>query len=179
MTLAERDTEKSNDLSTEPQSLVDADTLAMRRLKLWIRMLGVTRQVENQLREFLRVDHDTTLPRFDVMAALHRWRDGLTMTELSRTLLISNGNATTVVNRLVKDGLVMRILSEEDRRRITVKLTPKGLATFESVAAEHREMVDDLLGDLDEGDLDAMRGVLRRLRDSLSAQPAPPPSDEQ
>lgn len=178
MTLAERDTEKSNDLSTEPQSLVDADTLAMRRLKLWIRMLGVTRQVENQLREFLRVDHDTTLPRFDVMAALHRWRDGLTMTELSRTLLISNGNATTVVNRLVKDGLVMRILSEEDRRRITVKLTPKGLATFESVAAEHREMVDDLFGDLDEGDLDAMRGVLRRLRDSLSAQPAPPPSDE-
>ena len=180
MTLAERDTEKSNDLSTDlySQAPVDADTLAMRRLKLWIRMLGVTRQVENQLREFLRVDHDTTLPRFDVMAALHRWRDGLTMTELSRTLLISNGNATTVVNRLVKDGLVMRILSEEDRRRITVKLTPKGLATFESVAAEHREMVDDLFGDLDQADLDAMRDVLRRLRDSLSAQPAPPPSDE-
>ena len=180
MTLAERDTEKSNDLSTDlhSQAPVDADTLAMRRLKLWIRMLGVTRQVENQLREFLRVDHDTTLPRFDVMAALHRWRDGLTMTELSRTLLISNGNATTVVNRLVKDGLVMRIHSDEDRRRITVKLTPKGLATFESVAAEHREMVDDLFGDLDEGDLDAMRGVLRRLRDSLSTQPAPSPSDE-
>ena len=179
MTLAERDTEKSNDLSTEPQSPVDADTLAMRRLKLWIRMLGVTRQVENQLREFLRVDHDTTLPRFDVMAALHRWRDGLTMTELSRTLLISNGNATTVVNRLVKDGLVMRIHSDEDRRRITVKLTPKGLATFEAVAAEHREMVDDLFGDLDQADLDAMRGVLRRLRDSLAAQPEAAPSDEQ
>ena len=180
MTLAERDTEKSNDLSTDfhSQAPIDADTLAMRRLKLWIRMLGVTRQVENQLREFLRVDHDTTLPRFDVMAALHRWRDGLTMTELSRTLLISNGNATTVVNRLVKVGLVMRIHSDEDRRRITVKLTPKGLATFESVAAEHREMVDDLFGDLDQADLDAMRGVLRRLRDSLSAQPAPPPSDE-
>ena len=51
MTLAERDTEKSNDLSTDlhSQAPVDADTLAMRRLKLWIRMLGVTRQVENQL----------------------------------------------------------------------------------------------------------------------------------
>ena len=180
MTRREAANTMSNDLSTDlhSQAPLDGDTLAMRRLKLWIRMLGVTRQVENQLREFLRVDHDTTLPRFDVMAALHRWRDGLTMTELSRTLLISNGNATTVVNRLVKDGLVMRIHSDEDRRRITVKLTPKGLATFESVAAEHREMVDDLFGDLDQADLDAMRGVLRRLRDSLSAQPAPPPSDE-
>lgn len=176
----------SNDLSTDlhsqavPASVSDNDPLAMRRLKLWIRMLGVTRQVESQLREFLRVDHDTTLPRFDVMAALHRWRDGLTMTELSRTLLISNGNATTVVNRLVKDGLVTRIHSEQDRRRITVRLTPKGLATFETVAAEHREMINNLFGDLDEDDLDAMRAVLRRLRDSLSAQPAPAPapSDE-
>ena len=172
----------SNDLSTDPQSQAildpEDDPLAMRRLKLWIRMLGVTRQVENQLREFLRVDHDTTLPRFDVMAALHRWRDGLTMTELSRTLLISNGNATTVVNRLVKDGLVTRIHSDEDRRRTTVRLTPKGLATFETVAAEHRDMVNGLFGDLAEDDLDAMRAVLRRLRDSLSAQPAPPPSDE-
>ncbi|WP_255435498.1 MarR family winged helix-turn-helix transcriptional regulator [Paracoccus sp. S1E-3] len=160
------------------QAPLDSDALATRRLKLWIRMLGVTRQMENQLREFLRVDHDTTLPRFDVMAALHRWRDGLTMTELSRTLLISNGNATTVVNRLVKDGLVRRIHSDADRRRITVKLTPKGLSTFEAVAAEHRQMVDGLFGDLDQADLDAMRGVLRRLRDSLSSQPAPPPSDE-
>ena len=180
MTRREAANTMSNDLSTDlhSQAPLDGDTLAMRRLKLWIRMLGVTRQVENQLREFLRVDHDTTLPRFDVMAALHRWRDGLTMTELSRTLLISNGNATTVVNRLVKDGLVMRIHSDEDRRRITVKLTPKGLTTFEAVAAEHRDMVNDLFGDLDLADLDAMRGVLRRLRDSLSAQPAPPPSDE-
>ncbi|NHF72857.1 MarR family winged helix-turn-helix transcriptional regulator [Paracoccus xiamenensis] len=164
----------SNDLSTDIHSRSalgsEDDPLAMRRLKLWIRMLGVTRQVENQLREFLRVSHDTTLPRFDVMAALHRWRDGLTMTELSRTLLISNGNATTVVNRLVKDGLVARIHSEEDRRRITVRLTPKGLETFEAVAAEHRDMVNDLFGDMTEADLDAMRGVLRRLRDGLSTQ---------
>lgn len=162
-----------NDLTRITPTDTDDGTLAVRRLKLWIRMLGVTRQVENQLREFLRVRHDTTLPRFDVMAALHRWRDGLTMTELSRTLLISNGNATTVVNRLVKDGMVSRIHSEEDRRRITVKLTPMGLAMFEAVAAEHREMVDGLFDGLDGEDLDLMRDVLRRLRDSLAAEETP------
>lgn len=133
-------------------------------------MLGVTRQAENVLREFLRVEHDTTLPRFDVMAALHRRPDGLTMTELSRTLLISNGNATTVVNRLVKDGLVARIHSEEDRRRITVTLTPKGLTTFETLASEHRALVDQLFSEMSAEDLDAMRGILRRLRSSLSTE---------
>ena len=65
-------------------------------------------RAKSDLREFLRLRHDTTLPRFDVMAALWRRRDGVTMSELSRMLLVSNGNATAVVDRLEKDGLVRR-----------------------------------------------------------------------
>ena len=80
--------------------------LSKRRLKLWIRMLGVTRTTEARLRDYLRREHNTTLPRFDVLAALWRNRDGLTMGELSRMLLISNGNATDVVSRLEAEGLL-------------------------------------------------------------------------
>ena len=104
------------------------DPLSKRRLKMWIRLLGVTRVAESDLREFLRVQHQTTLPRFDVMAALYRRRDGVTMSELSRMLLVSNGNATTVVDRLEKDGLVRRTPSETDRRTVFVALTAEGLA---------------------------------------------------
>ncbi|MDP0927699.1 MarR family transcriptional regulator [Paracoccus onubensis] len=156
----------------EKQDFASSDdgALAVRRLKLWIRMLGVTRLVENQLREFLRVDHDTTLPRFDVMATLHRRRDGLSMTELSRTLLISNGNATAVVDRLVRDGLVRRIHSDADRRRVTVILTPKGVAQFEALAVRHRATIDRLFAQLDDADLDMMRDVLRRLRSDLTGE---------
>lgn len=146
----------------------DDGALAVRRLKLWIRMLGVTRLVENRLREFLRVGHDTTLPRFDVLATLHRRREGLTMTELSRTLLISNGNATAVVERLVKDGLVRRSSSDEDRRRVTVTLSPEGVAQFEALAVEHRATIDRLFAGLNDEDLDMMRDVLRRLRSDLT-----------
>lgn len=74
--------------------MAENDPLSKRRLKLWIRLLGVTRAAEAELREFLRVKHNTTLPRFDVMAALYRRREGATMSELSRMLLVSNGNAT-------------------------------------------------------------------------------------
>ena len=73
-----------------------SDHLSKRRLKMWIRLLGVTRAAEGGLREFLRLRHGTTLPRFDVMAALYRRREGVTMTELSRMLLVSNGNAPRV-----------------------------------------------------------------------------------
>ncbi|MCV2865869.1 MarR family winged helix-turn-helix transcriptional regulator [Albidovulum sediminicola] len=111
--------------------------LSKRRLKLWIRLLAVTRTAENRLREFLRVEHGTTLPRFDVMAALYRRRGGVTMSELSRMLLVSNGNATAVVDRLEAEAMVRRTPSQTDRRTVFVALTEAGLAAFETLAADH------------------------------------------
>ena len=139
------------------------DPLSKRRLKMWIRLLGVTRVAESHLREFLRVDHATTLPRFDVMAALYRRRDGVTMSELSRMLLVSNGNATTVVDRLENDGLVRRTPSESDRRTIFVALTAEGLEQFETLAAEHEREIGTLFGSLSEPDLDQLTEILKRM----------------
>lgn len=126
-------------------------------------MLGVTRASESHLREFLRVKHDTTLPRFDVLAALYRRRDGVTMSELSRMLLVSNGNATAVVDRLEKDGLVRRTQSDTDRRTVFVALTPEGLAQFEGLASDHEHEVDRLFATLSEPDLEALTEILKRM----------------
>lgn len=136
--------------------------LSKRRLKTWIRLLGVTRGAENHLRDYLRRAHGTTLPRFDVMAALWRKREGVTMSELSRLLLVSNGNATAVVDRLEADGLVRREAEDGDRRRIRVRLTPEGLETFEIMALGHEAEVDEILGRLSETDLEALRDILSR-----------------
>lgn len=138
------------------------DPLSKRRLKTWIRLLGVTRRAENALREFLRVNHDTTLPRFDVMAALWRRREGVTMSELSRMLLVSNGNATAVVDRLEKDGLARRTPSETDRRTVYVALTDEGIRQFELQAAGHEQELNTLFANLTEADLDALTDILRR-----------------
>lgn len=132
-----------------------------RRLKMWIRLLGVTRSAENGLREYLRVTHETTLPRFDVMAALFRRREGVTMSELSRMLLVSNGNATAVVDRLEREGLVRRTPSEVDRRTVHVTLTPEGTAAFEAMAEGHEAEVARLFAGLTEEELDQMTAILK------------------
>lgn len=137
--------------------------LSKRRLKMWICMLGVTRGSESHLREFLRVKHNTTLPRFDVMAALYRRRDGVTMSELSRMLLVSNGNATAVVDRLEKDGLVRRTQSDSDRRTVFVALTPEGLAQFEGLASDHEAEVNKLFNGLTDADLESLTEILKRM----------------
>lgn len=138
------------------------DPLSKRRLKAWIRLLNVTRQAENQLREYLRVNHDTTLPRFDVMAALWRRRDGLSMSDLSRALLVSNGNATAVVDRLERDGLVIRTPVANDRRTVRATLTDEGMRVFEAMAAAHEREVNGLFAGLDAADLEALRTILQK-----------------
>lgn len=138
--------------------------LSRRRLRTWIRLLRLTRRSENHLREFLRVNYNTTLPRFDVMAALHRNNAPMKMSELSRMLLVSNGNATTVIDRLEKDGLATRALAKSDRRVVEVQLTDQGRAQFEIQAAAHEAEVDQLFAGLGHEELDALREMLRHTK---------------
>jgi DNA-binding MarR family transcriptional regulator len=131
--------------------------------KRWCINHAHTRITEAQLREFLRVEHGSTLPRFDVMAALHRSDDDLTMTELSRKLLVSNGNTTTVVDRLESDGLVARTPSAADRRVVHVSLTEAGRRHFAQLAVDHEAHVDSLFSGVSTSDLDALDELLQRM----------------
>ncbi|HZB39855.1 MAG TPA: MarR family transcriptional regulator [Ilumatobacter sp.] len=139
------------------------DPMSKRRLRLWLKLLSVTRITEAELREFLRVDHRSTLPRFDVMAALRRTDDALTMSELSRRLLVSNGNTTTVVGRLELDGLVTRTPSATDRRVVHVALTEAGRRHFDELAAQHEARLDSLFGGVSAAEVDVLEEFLQRL----------------
>ena len=123
------------------------------RLRLWIRLLRATRAIEAELRDRLRVQFAMTLPQFDVMAALYREEAGMTMTELSRRLMVSNGNVTGIIDRLVTEQYVLRQAQAEDRRSFLVRLTPKGAERFAAVAAAHEEWVNALLADFDDGEM--------------------------
>jgi DNA-binding MarR family transcriptional regulator len=123
----------------------DATPASKARLRLWLRVLKVSRLMEGELRERLRARFDTTLPRFDVLAALYRARDGLKMSALSDVLRVSNGNVTGIVDRLVADGLVARVAVEGDRRATVVRLTRRGEEAFAAMACEHETWVSGLL----------------------------------
>lgn len=120
-----------------------------RRLRLWLKILKVSRRIEGELRERLRTEFGSTLPRFDVMAALDRAGDGLRMSELSGVLKVSNGNVTGIIDRLVTDGLVERLAVEGDRRAMTVRLTRLGRKEFSELASVHEGWVNDLLDGVD------------------------------
>ena len=134
--------------------------LSKQRLRLWLRLLRASRAIEAKLRGRLRTTFDITLPQFDVMAALARHDDGMTMTELSRELMVSNGNVTGIIDRLVTEKLVLRKALAEDRRTIIVRLTPKGASQFDEMAKIHEQWVDDMLGDVGDAEAATMIGRL-------------------
>ena len=85
------------------------------------------------------------------------------MNEISRRLRVSNGNVTGIVDTLTREGIVLRIAVPGDRRASLVRLTPRGRTLFADCARRHEAWIDDLLGGLDAGDIDAMARRLDRL----------------
>ncbi|MCA8870052.1 MAG: MarR family transcriptional regulator [Rhodobacteraceae bacterium] len=134
------------------------------RLRMWLGLLKVSRRLEAEIRDRLRREFATTLPRFDVLAMLERFGDGLKMSELSSRLMVSNGNVTGIIDRLVDDGWVARVSIKGDRRATLVRLTPAGKAEFARMAAAHEGWITDLLGDLTEAEIKMTLATLGRIR---------------
>lgn len=147
-----------------PLATLDAPQASKERLRLWIRLLRASRIVENELQGRLKREFETTLPRFDVMAALNRAPDGMLMSDLSRYLLVSNGNVTGIVDRLVSDGYVARTRRDGDRRTSIVTLTEQGTEVFRAMAAEHEGWIDELLGGIGEQDARRLSTMLKTFR---------------
>ena len=157
--------------------ILDSETKAVElpedhgdELRLWLRLLTCTTLIEGEVRGRLRERFDVTLPRFDLMAQLDKVPDGMTLSDVSKRMMVSNGNLTGLADRLVASGHVVRTVSPTDRRAIVISLTDEGRAEFRMMAGEHEHWIADLFGDLTAKD----RGDLMRLlaKTKLSARRA-------
>ena len=155
-----------NNIRSSPSSL-EPDISGTLDLRIWVRLLSCARIIEKGLRRKFQEQFDTTLPRFDVMAALDRAEGGLNMGSLSRALLVSNGNITAMIRQLVEQGLVRSRLDPLDRRSAIVALTPKGKASFAELAAAHHQWVREALQDFPVPMREQLLPLLSELRASL------------
>lgn len=145
-------------------------------LRIWLRLLACSTQIEQHIRQRLRSRFGTTLARFDYLAQLERHPDGLRMNVLSRYLMVTGGNVTGLTDQLVAEGWVERAEDPDDRRSWRVRLTGLGRREFAAMAAEHERWLRALLGGLGSDDKDALYALLGRLRLGLSQAAEPPGS---
>lgn len=139
-------------------------------VRLWLRLLSCTMAIEKTVKRRLADHYGTTLARFDVLAALERAGDGLTMSELSRALLVSNGNATQLVQKLVGDGLVAIERNPADRRSSIVRLTEPGAVHFAELAQAHRRWIKGLFAGVGAPDRERLYDSLGVLKQSIAGE---------
>jgi len=137
-------------------------------VRIWLRLLTCTNMIEGRVRRRLREEFEFTLPRFDLLAQLDRAETGLTMGELSRRLMVSNGNVTGLIDRLVGEGLVARKPAPEDRRAHLVTLTPAGRKAFDAMWPAHQRWINAMLSGLDRKEMEALFALLGKLKQSLA-----------
>jgi DNA-binding MarR family transcriptional regulator len=88
--------------------------------------------------------------------------------ELADLLLRSTGGMTQILDRLERAGLVARAPDPDDRRKVMVALTPKGLATADAANLVYKRERDRLLADLSDDEIEQLDAALGRLLDVLN-----------
>lgn len=161
---------ESNALKDRIREKHDGALASRLDIKVLLRLLSCSMTIEKRLRRRFIEQFDTTLPRFDVLAALERHDEGITMGELSRSLLVSNGNVTALVRQLESDGLVSSQPAPKDRRRSIVALTPRGRTHFGQLAVAHHGWIAAMFGGVPGRDLAALYDLLAILKGSLGAE---------
>lgn len=134
---------------------------------VWLRLLKAHGLLVRELRR--RVPPPLTLPQFDVLAQLHRG-GAMTPGELTRELLVTAGNITGIIERLVRLGLVSRHPVPEDGRAVRVQLTASGRQLMGRAIPRHRRDVAGLLSVLPAPDLRRLRALLGTLGEGLEAR---------
>ncbi len=135
-------------------------------LRLWLRLLATTTLIEREVRGRLRERFQVTLPRFDLMAQLDRAEQGMTLGELSRRMMVTNGNVTGLADRLVSEGLLSRRTAENDRRTHLVQLTDEGRRQFRKMARAHERWIADMFAGLSPDDIGRLMSLLGKAKES-------------
>jgi len=141
-------------------------------LRLWLRLRTCTQLIEKQVRNELREQFATTLPRFDLMSQLERAPEGLKMNELSRRMMVTGGNVTGITDQLVTEGLVERVDVAGDRRAWRVRLTARGRKLFNDMAQQHEAWICDAFASLSPKEINQLHKLLGKVKQHSHQQMA-------
>ncbi|HAE91324.1 MarR family transcriptional regulator, 2-MHQ and catechol-resistance regulon repressor [Tissierella praeacuta DSM 18095] len=82
--------------------------------------------------------YDLSNTKFNVLVILYKGcTEEMYMSKIGERMLLSNANITGLIDRLEEQSLVKRVRSKEDRRKIVIKITEKGINSVEKVMEDY------------------------------------------
>jgi DNA-binding MarR family transcriptional regulator len=138
-------------------------------VRVWLRLLACTNLIEGRVASRLRDDFETTLPRFDFLSQLERNPAGLRMTEISKRMMVTGGNITSIADQLLAEGMITRSVAPGDRRASIVKLSATGRRAFAEMARRHEGWIVEMFAGVGEGERNQLFALLAKLKRHLNS----------
>lgn len=107
-----------------------------------------------------------TLSQIAILDILSRDKESK-MSDMARYMNITTAAMTGIIDRLVRDGYVIRMNDPADRRVIKIRLTGKGISTVKSLLEQKRRMITRIFGVLSEKERKEYLDILTRIQDGL------------
>lgn len=111
-------------------------------------------------------EHDSGFPVqwYDVLVHIEDAPEGLRMNDIAGRILYSKSGLTRVVDRMEKEGLVRRVVPENDRRSIFVVQTDKGREAMTRARRQHHDWIAEHFSrPLADTDIKALTRALEKL----------------
>ena len=108
-----------------------------------------------------------TLPQFAIMDILERDKEA-NMTDLAKAMNVTTSAMTGVVDRLVRDGYVIRSHDLKDRRIIHIRLTAKGKKTIHSAIEDRKKVTMKMFAAITQEERDSYLSILEHIKEHLN-----------
>ncbi|MCJ0901966.1 MarR family transcriptional regulator [Rhodococcus sp. SRB_17] len=119
------------------------------RSRTWRNLVVAHSIILGKMEADLRSATGLTLGQYDVLLRLHEAPgNSLRMGDLAEQVLVTTSGVTRVADRLAEAGLVERIRPDNDRRVVTISLTPAGKKTLRAASDIHRRGIAEYFADL-------------------------------
>ena len=82
-----------------------------------------------------------TTAQYNVLALLAEETDTVNQLTISKRMLVSQGNITRILDKLVRAALITRAEGKEDRRHKCIALTEKGKTLYKKIKPEYNKFI--------------------------------------
>jgi DNA-binding MarR family transcriptional regulator len=131
--------------------------------RIWIQILSLESAIFSELNGALSTEYGLSVAKFEFLAQVDRYPDGISLGTISSNLRVTSGNVSGLVRRLLAEGLISKKMSPKDRRSFIVRFTPKGKNLFQKANALHAATLAKCLKQIASGELEDSLKTLRSL----------------
>jgi DNA-binding MarR family transcriptional regulator len=120
--------------------------------------------VKHQVDEFEKLK--ITLPQFFVLELVNRQGEAK-MSDLAKFVNVTTAAMTGIVERLFKNGYVLRVDEPDDRRIIKIKLTSKGAKMVKDMIQKRKDITIKMFGSITQEEREEYLNILTHVHDHL------------